>query len=290
MSLKDIQTIKLNTYTTQEGEVKVRDAVIKNVRLNWVFLETPRAADTPGAKPRYDAQVIIENEEVLNTLSEYFNIMYEDAVAKKWQGRRPNINNMNTPFRSPSMETDENGNQVLDENGQPKRAIFEEHALAVLTVSNNSQPKLFMRKNGEQLRAADEGDDGEFYSGMIGEVHIAFYAYAKGLSPKDGIKVFINAVCKTDDGNPIFKQFGTTDYNELFGGEETEGFYESFKAEPAAPAQAAPVQPKTGVPVTPTQTAPNPILQGLMKQTGKKVEVTQTAEPAKTTLQDLIKR
>lgn len=278
MSLADKQTVELLTYVDPEtNETKIRGAHLKNVRFNYTFLAEPRPADLYGDGTSYDTQLIIENQDVLNTLVEYFNTVYAEAVNTKWNGRRPEYNKMNTPFKVPKL--DDEGN----------RYRYEEEALAIIQTKTNKQPDLFINLNNEGVRRADENDVDAFYSGMIGEAVINFWPYAKGLGPKDGIKAFINAVCKTDVGDP-YVGAAKDDYFTVFGGtdEAMQDFIEkpATPVQPAAPKQPTQVMPAGGIP------AGGPLADLMAKEPNTTVrDVPEEEAPtANVSLQDLINR
>ena len=272
-ALKDIQTAELERYTTPEGEERISHLRIKNVRFNYPYLEAPRPSEA-GARPRYDVQLIIENEEVFNVIQEYFNHTYEQGVAKVWAGRRPNVAAMNTPVKAPLPD---------DTTGEPR--LFEENAIVLLSASNSQRPQLALHLPGEELTAWTEDDIGEFYSGMIGEAVIGFSAYPKspGGSPKDGIKAWINGALKTGHGEQLFKKLGDTDYFGL-GAAKTSLFNPTPDKQTEAPANA------------PKPQAPSAGLGNLLQPKGPAVEApaeaapTTNTPPVKTNLQDLIKR
>ena len=74
----------------------------------------------------------------------------------------------------------------------------------VLKTSSKMQPKLFIRDEDDtRAHEVTEEELDDIYAGMIGEAIVSFKAYSyNGIR---GIKAYLNAVCKTGDGQPLVR-------------------------------------------------------------------------------------
>lgn len=242
-----IEKAEIRTYTTKDGEEIIRDIVLKNVTFNYTFVTAPKPKELKGNGETYETNVIIKSEEVWNTFVEAFNRVYRRAVKNTWKGRTPALDTMNIPFYIPKK----------DENGE--YYPLEEDAIAVLKTKNKQQPELFLRDEGP-LRVAGEDDINEFYSGMVGDAVISFWAYDSGTGPKPGIMLFINGVCKVAKGEPLTFVGSNYDFAGAFSdGEDTAAAFKEQKVV------------KATTPTPATTPAPEPaVAPGLQDLLGKK--------------------
>ena len=283
MSLK--QSAQLRTYEDPDtGETIVRDIVLKNVRFNYTYLESPRPKEFRGDGINYETNLIIEDSETWDVFAAYYQWVYERAVLNSWKNRRPGFDAMNVPFYVPT----------LDDKGNHRK--FEENAVAIIKTKTNQQPELYIKVEGP-LRKADERDEDQFYSGMIGDAIVSLWAYDKGGQiPKPGIKAYINGVSKTGIGEPVRFNTGNYDMVGAFGDETdvenadliNDAFGGSTVAQPTAPV-AAPI----ATPVAPDLASilgktTAPAAQPVAAPTAPVVPVAQPAAPAANPLAGLL--
>lgn len=173
---------------------KVSSLHLSDVTFSYSYLVSPRPENdfNPGT---YGSELIIDDTETVKGIKDYLNEVIEEAKSTTWDGKLPK--KLNLPLKK--------GN----EEKELEKDKF------VLKTSTKQQPKLFIRKD-EETRAKEvtEEELDEIYAGMIGEAVVKFKAYSyNGIN---GVKAYLNAVCKTGDGNPLVK---SVSYEDVFSGE-----------------------------------------------------------------------
>lgn len=157
---------------------KIKTLQVQDVVFSYAYLVSPRGEKdfNPGT---YGTELIISDDDTVKAIKEYLNQVIEEAKSTTWDNKIPK--NLNLPIR-----------QGNEENEYEKGAI-------ILKTSTKNQPKLFIRPEGEtRAREVEEEELDEIYSGMVGEAIVKFSAYSyNGIK---GIKAYLNAVCKTGDG------------------------------------------------------------------------------------------
>lgn len=186
---------------------KVASLHLSDVTFSYSYLVTPRPENdfNPGT---YGTELIIDDTETVKGIKDYLNEVIEEAKTTTWDGKMPK--KLNLPLKK----------------GREDKEL--EEGKFVLKTSTKQQPKLFIRK-GEDTRAKEvtEEELDEIYAGMVGEAIVKFKAYSyNGIN---GVKAYLNAVCKTGDGTPLTK---SVSYEDVFSGET------DFDA-PAKPAKKA---------------------------------------------------
>lgn len=197
----------------RNAEDTIVNILVKNVIFSYAWITTPRGSDDlkPGT---YGADLIIQDAETEEEITEYLREVLEDAKEAIWKGKIPK--DVNLPLR------------------KGKEDVEIEQGLSVLKTNTKIQPKIFI-KNPEDGKAyeMDEDEIDEIYSGMIGDAVVKFKSYDyKG---QRGITAYLSAVCKTDEGVPLG---GTkVSYGELFSDSN------AFDAEEEKPAKKGTKKP-----------------------------------------------
>lgn len=185
---------------------------LTDVTFSYSYLVSPRPENdfNPGT---YGTELIIHDQETLKAAKDYLNEVMEEAKTTTWNNKIPK--GLHLPIKKGNEDNDlEQGNFVLK-------------------TSSKQQPKLFIRPDdSERAKEVTEDELDEIYAGMVGEAIVKFRAYSyNGIN---GVKAYINAVCKTGDGTPLAKKVS---YEDVFSGETD--FDAPAPAKKAAPKKAA---------------------------------------------------
>ena len=159
---------------------------------SYTYLATPRPEGDFNAGT-YGTEFIVNDEETITALKEYLNQEIMANKASLWGGKLPA--NLHLPLRRG------------DDENELEAGSF------VLKTTSKMQPKLFIldTSTGRAHEVETEEELNDIYAGMIGEVIIKFRAYS--YNKINGVKCYINAACKTDDGTPLSAR---TSYQDAF--------------------------------------------------------------------------
>ena len=217
------------------------------VRLSYVYLDTPRAAQQ-GEKPKYSVTLLIPKSDTATKadIDAAMEAAAKEATAKTWGGIRP-----------PYLKS-----VIHDGDGvRPSGVAFgpECEGHWVLTASTKMKPQVVGIDNINcELAPTD------IYSGMYARVTICFFGYSN--SGNKGVCCILGNVMKTRDGEPL--SGGASAASDFAGiGQSVEnpaaaaptGYNYAAPAAPAGYGYAAPVQqpayapgqinPLTGLPM-----------------------------------------
>lgn len=194
---------------------------ISGVRFSYCHLFQPKPAKTANDKPKYSVTVLVpkSNAAAKALIDQDIARAYEDGVSRKWGGIRP-----------PKYDVcvyDGDGPRPSD--GMP---FGEEcRGMWVFTASSSDQPFVVDCNVQPIMRAQD------VYSGMWGNVNVAFFAYEN--SGKKGIGCALNGVQKVTDDEPLSGHVTAQEAFQVVPGD--------VAATPATPAASwgAPAAPAT---------------------------------------------
>lgn len=171
------------------------NAVIRNVMLNWVFIDKPAQDKDDPMKAAYRTQMILQGGEkefsaaMKNALAQY---MKSAAVAWGADQRMKALNNAMTLDVDKSLfKTTEHGVSLQ----------------AHQTVRRETDLDEFVAKYPPKVRLADNTDcpagmiTQEFYSGVIADVAVFISAF--DVDAGRGITMYLNGVRKVADGERI---------------------------------------------------------------------------------------
>jgi hypothetical protein len=246
---------------------------------SYTYLVSPRPEDNfnPGT---YGTEFIIRDGDTIKALKEYLSQVITEAKTEIWGGKIPA--NLHLPLKTGDEEVD-----------------IEKDAYVLKTASKR-QPKLFILNptTGNAHEIEDEEELSEIYAGMIGEVIIKFSAYV--YNSINGVKCYINAACKTADGEPLANRASYKDAFSLSTEFDVNGSTDKAEeqAEPEAvekptvkPAAVKPTVKLTEKPVAKPVVKPavqekEPTLDDLLAPKAGKAKVEETRQ---LTIDDLIK-
>jgi len=173
---------------------KVSSLHLSDVTFSYSYLVSPRP-ETDFSPGTYGSELIIDDMETIKGIKEYLNEVLEEAKSTVWDGKLPK--KLNLPLKK----------------GREDKEL--EVGKFILKTSTKNQPKLFIREEDEtRAREVTEENLDEIYAGMIGEAVVKFKAYSyNGIN---GVKAYLNAVCKTGTGTPLTK---SVSYEDVFSGE-----------------------------------------------------------------------
>lgn len=158
---------------------------ISGVRFSYCHLFQPKPAKTANDKPKYSVTILLpkSNTAAKALIDQDINRAYEDGVSRKWGGIRP-------PKYDVCVY---DGDGARPSDGMP----FGEECRGMWVFTANSVDQPFVVDCNVQpiLRAQD------VYSGMWGNVNVAFFAYEN--SGKKGIGCALNGVQKVQDDEPL---------------------------------------------------------------------------------------
>lgn len=178
------------------------------VRLSYVNLTQPRASQ-PGQEPKYSVTLLIPKTDTatIADINASFQAAYDDGVAKKWNGARPQPRAI-----------------IHDGDGlRPSGLPFGDECKGcwVLTASSKQKPQVVGIDNIRNELAPQD-----IYSGMYARVTINFFPF--DTAGNKGVGCGLGNVLKTRDGDP------------LSGGASAESDFAGVAAPAAAPAYASP--------------------------------------------------
>jgi hypothetical protein len=220
---------------------------LQDVVFSYSYLVSPRP-ETDFNPGTYGTELVIKDADTVKAVKEYLNDIMEEAKVTTWENKVPK--SVNLPLKKGNEENELEANAF------------------VLKTSSKQQPKLFIRpEDSERAHEVTEDELDEIYAGMVGDAIVKFRAYSyNGIK---GIKAYLNAVCKTDNGTPLAAK---TSYEDVFSG-PTE-----FDAAPA---------PKRVAPKKVQQVEADDDTVDLDAMLASNVTTTK-AEPANLTIDDLL--
>lgn len=170
---------------------KIKSLHLMDVTFSYSYLVSPRPESDFNAGT-YGTELIIRDTETVAAIKKYLAQVMEEAKVTTWEGKIPK--NLNLPLKAGNEESE-----------------LEADAF-VLKTSSKMQPKLFIRDEDDtRAHEVTEEELDDIYAGMIGEAIVSFKAYSyNGIR---GIKAYLNAVCKTGDGQPLAAK---TSYEDAF--------------------------------------------------------------------------
>lgn len=156
-------------------------AVLKNVRLSFVYLVTPKLNDK--GEPRYSATLLIpKNSEAAEVVKRITEEAKRAGMARKWGGK--------FPASAKLVIHDGDGTRP---GGEPFGPECKGHY--VLTATNRNRPALF-DMDGARITADDA-----LYSGCYADVVVNAYAYDHQMNK--GITYSVEGVRKVADGERL---------------------------------------------------------------------------------------
>lgn len=163
----------------------------EDVVFHYAFLVSPRP-ETDFNPGTYGAELVITDEQTKEDIKEYLKQTLELGKEESWGGKIPK------DIHLPIKYADEDSNL--------------EEGTMILKTSSKKAPDLWIRDSDSgRAYEVEEDEIDEIYSGMIGIAVVVFRHYDyKG---KRGVKAYLNAVCKTEDGIPIGARL---DYKDAF--------------------------------------------------------------------------
>lgn len=200
---------------------------ITGVRFSYCHLFQPKPPKKQGEAAKYCTTVLVPkaNTAAKALIDQAVNQAIEDGVPKKWGGIRP-----------PKIEIcvyDGDGPRPSD--GMP---FGEEcRGMWVFTAGSTDQPFVVDCQVQPIMRPQD------VYSGMWGNVNVAFFAYEN--SGKKGIGCALNGVQKTGDDTPLSGGITAQDVFQVVapGGFDATVAYPQTAAAPVAGGWGAPAAP-----------------------------------------------
>lgn len=129
----------------------------------------------------YGAQFIIKDPESIALVKEYVTQVAKEAITSMWGGKVPK--GMTLPYFAGDEDND------IESGG------------IVLKTNSKFPPKVYIRRPGQRTVALDDNE--EIYPGMIADADIKFKSYAHASGNK-GVTAYIQAICKTGDGTPLY--------------------------------------------------------------------------------------
>lgn len=161
-----------------QKETSLSSVRLNNVQFSWPFVfEKDDSND-----PKYRVTVIIDKKDKKNLkkIKDALGVAYQEGVKspKMWNGAKPKIK------KNPLHDGDE-----LNDKGEPKG---EELKGKMHFTASSNRPVQVIDKSGRVL----ESDD-DFYGGCIGSIIVKAAAYK---NQSVGVGLYVNAICKTDDG------------------------------------------------------------------------------------------
>jgi len=192
---------------------------------SYAYLVSPRP-ESDFKAGTFGTDLIIRDDETIAAIKEYINQVMKEAKEDAWDGKVPK--NLSLPVR---MGDDE---------------IPLEAGALVLKTSTKIQPKVFIRdKDTGKAREVteEEIEDGEIYSGMLGEVIFSLRAY--NYNGVKGITAYINAACKTGIGTPLGIKYNfEEEFSEELDDDDDESEEEAFSIPKSKSSTAKPATTK----------------------------------------------
>ena len=188
------------------------------VRLSYAHLSTPhKNPKMPAAKERYSVTLLIPKTDIATKadIDSSIKAAYEQGVAKKWDGARPQMINA-LIYDGDGVRRD--GTRFGDEC----------KGCWVITAASDSKPQVVNINDAPNFVELAPQD---VYSGMYARVTINFYPYDNG---NKGVGCGLGNVLKTRDGEP------------LSGGASAASDFAGIVAPPTAGVQ---INPLTGQPM-----------------------------------------
>lgn len=183
----------------EEGQI--RSIQTAESVFSYSYLVNPRP-ESDFKAGTYGTDLIIRDADTIAAIKEYISQVMREAKESSWDGKIPK--NLSLPIR------------VGDDS------IPLEAGALVLKTSTKIQPRVFIRdkSTGKPHEVTEEEiENGEIYSGMLGEIIFSFRPY--NYNGVKGITAYVNAACKTGIGTPLGTKY---DYEKEFSDdpEETE--------------------------------------------------------------------
>lgn len=281
----------------------IRNLLLTDVTLNWVFVTTP---DDEG---KFRADAVISDPEDIRLIQEYLNVVIEKSKNDLWGGTIPA--KAFYPVRAPlaDSEIEKDGKLVIKLKASPKN-----RPLLYIRESSEHEPREVIGRNTE-IEEVAVSELREFHSGMVADIIINASGYApKVKGHASGVTFWLNSLCKTGEGIRFAPAFNEEDeYMSAFtvGGVTTKGLFTPPKSDTVAPvktvenpqiqnatkATKAPIKlgdllevenPKTQKAAT---HGSNPLadLESLIKNSTPEVEETASTSSATLSLNDLLK-
>lgn len=189
-----------SVFTASDISAKGIKALFGGVRLNWVFVATPKIDAKDPLKAQYRLRAILGNgeKEFVAALKKACE-QYMTAASVAWGGdvRAKVLKNMFT------LDVDKSFFKTVDVNGEDCLAIS-----AHSTVKRKSAAEPFAAKFPPRLILEDGTQPADiaaaekaFYSGIYADVAVWIQAYE--VDGGRGLSVYLNGVRKLADGGPI---------------------------------------------------------------------------------------
>lgn len=158
-------------------------AVLKNVRLSYVHLFKPEAAEG-SSEPKYSVSIIIPkiDTENLEKVKAAINAAGQIGLASKWGGKKP-------AGMKPTLR---DGDEDRPDDAAYAGCYF-------INASSRTKPEVVKAAMvGGKKQLVQVTNEEEVYSGCYGHVSINFFAY--NTNGNKGIGAGLNNVMKTKDG------------------------------------------------------------------------------------------
>lgn len=180
----------LITYE-KDGEVKIRQIKLTDVKLSYPFLISPRPKGM--GEGTYSTEFLIYDDTTVELIQEYLNSIIQEQLPG-WGNKIPK--NLTVPFREP----DEEENKY--EAGA--KLVLKAKTWTNKETGESEQPELFIRDEGEvypRELTEDEVANYAITAGNIVDAFVTIHPYT--FQGKHGITAKVTAVCKTGEGTPV---------------------------------------------------------------------------------------
>lgn len=200
--LKKAEPVKpVSVFTASDISAKGIKAIFGGVRLNWVFVATPRVDAKDPLKAQYRLQAILGNgaKEFIAGLKKACE-QYLTAASVAWGGdvRAKVLKNMFT------LDVDKSFFKTIKLSDTDEALAINAHSTVKRDSANEPfvakyPPKLILEDGSQPASVADA--EKEFYSGVYADVAVWIQAYE--VDGGRGLSVYLNGVRKLADGEPI---------------------------------------------------------------------------------------
>lgn len=185
-------------------------AILRNVRLSYVHLFKPEAAEGSNDL-KYSVSIIIpkDDAENISKIKSAISAATQAGIAGKFQGKKP------AGLKSPLRDGDED---------RPDDPAYEN--CYFINASSRTKPEVVKAMVvGGKKQLVQITNEEEIYSGCFGNVSLNFFAY--NTNGNKGIGAGLNNVMKTKDGEYLGgRASADTDFRDMMDDGETEAYEE----------------------------------------------------------------
>ena len=200
--MTELQKAELFGEIKYTAEGQAESLKLRNVILNYTFLDSPRPKDEYNDGLTRTTEVLLDSDEHVQLFTEYFQASYKQAAAKTWGGVQHQ--DIFLPYRMPKPHA---------ETGQ--LSDIEKDTKLIIKTTSGFEVPLYNRDPETLAVTKLEGEDsiGKIYSGVLADIVIKLGAYDNKGARKAGLKGFVNSVCRVGIGKP---QMQATNYADEF--------------------------------------------------------------------------